>query len=395
MRNKRDDNRYPVLSPEQRTCGMILKADWTPNVPRTWFTPDSGIRWQEVQQLASRYKIRPMVAAAISEGRWDVPSDVRAALEVSAREYFVRVSRQLALLPDLIARASARGLRFVIIKGMALSLWLYRDPFIRESFDLDVLVSRSDFEAMLGLLREIGFRDFTPQPPLSPRQEAILSRIFPARKLIHPDTGAAIDVHWALDYNPGRKPIGFEQIWLDRSYVQIGRNQVAIPGQRHLLQFLVMHASKHLWERWKWIGDLATIFGRMSAQEILDFRRSQTTRHAAEAFDCSLLLVSIVTGEAIPPGVEAEIRRKPRLVALAKRSLYFASVPMTAEGKQSHTASRTLHVALRSRDIRIVAYELRFLMHAESEWRGLQLPDALIPVYYLVRLAGFVRRKLV
>ncbi len=124
----------------------------------------------------------------------------------------------------------------------------------------------------------------------------------------------------------------------------------------------------------------------------MDCRASATDRNFRDALDCSLLMVSMVTGEPMPPEAEAQILRDCGVVALAQRSLAFASVPASG-GKRPHLVSRTFYTALRSRNVRIVAYELRFLMHTESDWRELRLPDWLIPVYYVVRLAGFLRRR--
>ncbi len=382
-----------ALSPEQIVCGRILQADWTRGARREWPTPDSAICWDAAQELARRYRIRPMLAAAIAEGHWSVPDGVRSALEESAREYFARTSRQLALLPELVNQAANQRLRFVVVKGMALSLWLWGDPFIRESFDLDVFVAPEDFDRTIVLLGEMGFEDTTSRPSLTPRQESILARVFPERKVIHPVTGAVIDVHRALDYNPARRPDGFEEIWAARSYVRFGQHQIPVPGAEHLLRFLVMHASKHLWDRWKWLADLAAVFRRMGAEEILKIRGSATDRHFVEALDCSLLLVSIVGGQAMPAEVRAEIVSNRRTCALARRALEFASIPSLDDGKRPHLVSRSIYLALRSHEPRMVAYELRFLMHTESDWRRLRLPDSMIPIYYLVRIGGFFNRR--
>jgi hypothetical protein len=52
---------------------------------------------------------------------------------------------------------------------------VYDDPFIREAYDVDLLVSRSDFDPMKDVLDSLRYRSTNSDDPLSKRPEAILA----------------------------------------------------------------------------------------------------------------------------------------------------------------------------------------------------------------------------
>lgn len=387
------DNFTTILTPEQRLFGQILGTDWSAGAKRVWPPLDESIDWKIVPDLAWQYKMRPMVAAAVHEASWGVPAQVRESLESSSRECTLKTVRQIAVLNKIMGAAEARGFRFIAMKGLALSACFYGDPFIREAYDLDILVSRPDFKPFVELLSGLGFRSIHSDSPLSNRQEAILACFRHDNKMVHSQTGAVIDVHYRLDYNQYRLNTDFEAIWQERSHTQIGPHSLPIPGPRDLMRFTTIHAARHGWERWKWLGDLAVLFRRASPEELAQDRQAARRDGFLDAFDCSLLLIHSVTGWRLPAGIAEPVRANRRARRFAAQALQFSAPGLKpAEVGQPESLGKVSRQLLWN-NWRGIAFELLRLMHREHDWRALRLPDYLIPAYYFFRFFGLVERR--
>ena len=329
-----------------------------------------------------------MAVSALQEAGWPgVPSAVRENLQRDAESCVLRSMRQLEAQSTLAQAANSAGIRFLSLKGLALSAHLYRDPLIRESFDFDLLVDPGDVQRMKGLLHGIGFEPAQPKPKLSPRQTAILDRFFAEEKYIHRVTGVIVDIHHALTGNPWRMATDFEDLWRNRQKVRVGQSELSIPGNADLIQYLGAHAATHAWERWKWIGDLLTLYRQSGTANLLAQRRAAHAAGWAGLFDSSLLMTSAVTGWELSPELSEICGRNKDAVRLARRALNFSSRPASRAEFRGHAyAFRLVMFRLRLRNHpRYFAHEVAAMFHRPSDWYELQLADPLIPAYYVLR----------
>jgi hypothetical protein len=395
MRGRNRDSR---LAPALRLVGHILNADWKPGAEREWpAVLFQQVDWPTFSALVWQHKLRPMAVAALREAGWPgVPAAVRDSLESDAESCVVKGMQQLAAQRSIAQAASAAGIRFIALKGVALSLYLYRDPLIRESFDFDLVVSPGETREMKALLRGLGFDPLYPKADLTPRQTTILTRYFPEEKFISAASGVVVDVHHALNANPWRMAVPFEELWRNHQTVGVGRSTLPIPGGADLIQYLCAHAATHAWERWKWIGDLRALYRQAGTSALLAQQRAARAEGWADLFGSSLLLTGAVTGWEVPPVLREIAGRNRTAVRLARRALVFSARPATrAEltGRSYKFRQAMFRLRLRKRP-RYIAHELAAMFHRQQDWHALRLGDRLIPVYYLLRPILFVRRHL-
>ncbi len=386
------------LTAEQRLIGRVMSADWSAGAvriwPRAWF---QAIDWNAISRLAWQYKLRPMTAEALREAGWPcVPAAVRASLEKAERECVTKSLRQISLLREIVAAAHARKLRVIVMKGVALSAHLYGDPFIREAYDLDLLVHPDEVCRLDDILFAAGCKPCLQVAPLTPRQEAILERFHYDRKFVHAGSGVIVERHRALDGNPYLIATDFDELWKNRTGVQISDYSVAIMGNADLTLYLGVHAARHAWERWKWIADLAVLFRRARAEELLRLREAARRAGILPLFDSWIVLVGATTGRALPPEIAraAALDRKARRFTLrALQAASIAHTPQTITNRR-YKARTLLSRFFLKRGFRYLAFEFVARYHREKDWYDWRLPDRLIPLYYLFRPMLYVYRRL-
>ncbi|HEY1755102.1 MAG TPA: nucleotidyltransferase family protein [Bryobacteraceae bacterium] len=384
------------LTSEQRLIGRILAADWSTGARRDWPLPwFDGIDWNTVATLTWQHKLRPMTLAALQEAGWPgVPGAIREAIERDARKCGLKSIRQLTSLRAVAAAAMAAQLRLIALKGLPLSMLLYGDPFIREAFDLDLMTSPADYAQTKKILEECGFRPVVPEEWTTPRQSAILASFRHEEQYVHGD-GTMIELHRAVDRNTWRLSIDFEDLWRDRQLVQVGQDRIAIPGDRHLILFLGIHAARHAWARWKWVGDLVVLYRKSGPEALVRQRDLAKAEGLMQYFDSALLLANTITGWPLPAELADAVRMNKRAACLSQRALKFSTQAVTPNeaARHGYKSRHLIFVLQLNRDPRYLAHEFLSMVHRRRDWYALRLPDYLIPAYYLIRPCSYIWRR--
>ena len=387
---------YSGASRQHRLIGSILAADWSVIATRVWDSSlFKGISWDLIPPLAALHKVRPMVAVALREAGWPgVPASVRGQVE----EAEIRCTRKtlvlVALLAAISGRAQARGIRVLALKGPALSGRLYGDPMIRESFDLDILVHPDDVAGMTEVLAQERIFPKFEGPALSPRQTARLRHYNKHDVFRHRDSDTVVECHYSLDHNPWRLHIEFAELWNRHKTVAVAGRLVAIPGDSDLIQYLCCHAARHIWDRWKWLGDFASLCRLRSEKDLTEYRGFAESLGNSLMFDASLLLTAAVTGICLPEELGRMAGKNIAASAAAHRSL---SLLLTGRGTDSPPSQAYLFRQIVERfrlkpSWKCAAFEAAVLAHHAEDWQARRLPDNLAWVHYPLRLLSLAAR---
>jgi hypothetical protein len=387
--------RQLAFTKERQLIGTFLAADWQPDSVHAWDPAlFCNIDWPKLRQLSWQYKIRPMTAAALREAGWPgVPPQLRTMVEEAERRCAVKTMWQMSLLAEL-ARAAA-GLRFIALKGFTLSLRLYGNPFIREAFDLDLLVHPDDIGRFRETVLALQYSELKPLLELTLRQQAILERYHHDKKYIHGPSRTILELHNRLDFNRFMIGTDFEALWSARETVTWGETSVAVLGEDDLVHSLVMHAARHGWERWKWLADLAALARPADAARLARWRRHAAREGNADIFDSWLLLSRALLATPLPPQPLAAAQHNRRAAALAARALRlsgrdYGSSDYSAPG---YNFALLLHRVLLKRSLRAIAVGIGFAIHNERDMCTLRLPDCLFWLYYMLRPFLFLWRR--
>jgi hypothetical protein len=391
-------NIFPAVSlKERRLLGAILAADWSSGTKRVWDPAlFYGIDWTKIPDLSWQYKIRPMMAAALREAGWPgVPAEIRAAVETAERKCAAKTMWQLTLLAAIAAEAARQNLRFIALKGVALSLRLYGDPFRREAFDLDFLPSPGDRARFHDIIRNHGCCALTSGAPLTPQQTAILRRYRHEDKFIHLPSGEIVESHNSLHHNQHLIKTDFEALWSARETVSLAGTCVAVMGEEDLVHNHIVHAARHCWERWKWLADLIALSRKADAARLSLWRQRAVRDGNADIFDSWLLLSAAVASYSLPQQALETAARNRRARALAKRALRLSArdrAPGMGESFGDTLAIHAYRLHLKP-TARYLVVELAAALHRDRDWYAMRLPDRFIWMYYVLRPLLFVWRR--
>ena len=245
--------------------------------------------WGELLEQALRHKMLPILAYHIVSAslRFDVPRSIyqhlesaldwnRCQIEIFRRET-VRVAQGLA----------SRGIRFVVTKGMAFESTLYGGLGTRHMSDIDFMIAPRDREAVLSVMRDLGFRPFFEWAK-DPRREEISSRLNPdhlpklARAIDQPGTRTIlVDVANSLTWTRSPFDVPVEEALEDPVEQPIpGMPGVGVPCFRPLYQFLftVFHLFREAWlQKFVEFGNDVSLMKFGDVIRLLDRNRNELT----------------------------------------------------------------------------------------------------------------------
>jgi hypothetical protein len=193
------------------------------------------VDWERLAAVAEHHGVLPVVGANLL--RCD-PALLRLApasaerFEVAAFENALLKEQDAALLASAVGRLRAVGLETMLLKGAALDLLVYAEPWVARSRDLDLL------------LRPLpGFRP-------GPEEEEVRSALY--------RSGIECDLlqHHDVDMN-GVLPVCFEGIWRDARPLRFRGEDAWVMAPEDLLISLCINSCRKRFLRLKGLFDIA------------------------------------------------------------------------------------------------------------------------------------------
>lgn len=384
------------LSPELRLLAACLR--WPPSPDRaaavTAAAADPRLDWTLFASAIDRHRVSAFVHDGLTRaGVASAPAAFatalarRAAADGLLNLVFVREAERL------VAALRAEGIDVLVLKGAGLMMQVYGDLAVRQSRDLDLLVSPRDAVRAGAICEAAGYVRGSPPPGTSGVQ---MDQWLRWRKdFIYQRDGASLvlELHFRPVVNPLLAP------GLD---LQEGRREVALPGGRTLpapagpalYAYLCLHGALCAWFRMKWLADIMALTATLSDAEVTALHEAAVARGAGRASGQALLLAEAVFGRPLPPGLGATLRRDPRVRWLARFAFRVMTDPREPE-----------RVPLRSSAIHLshllLAGTWRARWREVQDWLidwplvfALPLPRSLWVVYPLLRGPAWLARKL-
>ncbi|MGN6156395.1 MAG: nucleotidyltransferase domain-containing protein [Sphingomicrobium sp.] len=278
---------------------------------------DADLDWAGFLRLVRFHRVQGLVSAALAHA--PVPRDIASLLSADAKEVAasnLKAAAECARIQHNFEKAEVDVLFF---KGLTLSALAYRDPFIKMSSDIDILVDRNAIGPASSILRQMGYRSVVPSADMV---EAIVS--WHARNKesawLNGESGAYVELHGALANNARLIPsIGMAS---SRQWVEIGRD-LALPtlDTDDLLAYLFIHGASSAWFRLKWLSDVCALLDRLGAERIELAYRHAIAKKAGRAPAQALLLGERLFGLPLTAWTRAEIRRDGTSRLLARAAL--------------------------------------------------------------------------
>lgn len=298
--------------PSERRSRAVLAAARAP------------IDWERFVRVAQRHRIVGLAHEALRNNQVELPPAVAQTLSdavVRQTHHNLFFAREFVRL----ARAfEKQGLGVTFFKGLPTALEIYGNLGIRESKDIDVLVTRDDVERADEVLRAAGYRRVDPPESVDPARVRTLLRI--AKDFIYTgieEEALQVELHWRLFKNatfmPALARSAREQVIAELDNIRIrtfvGDDQFA---------YLCAHGAAYAWCRLKWLADIGAWLARGTPEETVRLYRAAVARGAGRPAAQAILLCERLLGTALPPGFSDELRHDSgvrKLEALAMTAM--------------------------------------------------------------------------
>ena len=352
---------------------------------------EEPIHWLSLFDLAGRHGVQQLLYEALAGISTSIPADELRPLQ---QDHQLNLRKALLLSRELlriVEHLSALGIEAVPYKGLALAEVIYGDIALRQSGDIDLLIRPQDFHRVRDAVREIGF---TPHSPLSAAQE----RAYLKSGYECSFDGAAgpnlLEVQWAIQPKFYAIDFNLAGIFERAVTVNVAGQPMKTPSPEDLLLVLSAHAAKHIWGRLIWLCDLARIMRlpNLNWQWI-----------AQQAQELGILRILSVTVTLANRMLKAEI---PSAAIPAGLKLNDSETLGLAQDIQTHLAGTSafpvesvayfrLMLRLRERSSDRWRFMQRLIFTpGPGEWEAVHLPEAMFPLYRLVRLSRLAARLL-
>jgi hypothetical protein len=281
---------------------------------------------------------------------------------------------QVLELLAALKRLQAARVDVIALKGPALAVQLYGDATRRMSRDIDLLVTAAAFERAHDILVEHGY---VPEFNWRGRHRHAFLERYHDLAFLSP-AGGLIELHWRLVQSRYTVRYDLEAMWQNSVTVDVLGQAVRVFCPNDLLFYLALHGAKHQWSQLDLVLDVAALL----KDEHLDLQA--VVQSAAAAHTNRLLRLAIALAESIDPVLQERRWAAPdaAIVRLTRQIMRKWDEPRPAGPLD--TAWFDLRVRERWRDRLRIAASTAFAPGL-PDWRALPLPDALFPLYPVVR----------
>lgn len=276
------------------------------------------VDWDRFAAVARRHRVEGLVWYSLDGLGVEMPDAIADRLSTTARaiaEHGLRATAESARLFGAFDRA---GIAILFFKGLTLGKLAYPSPFMKMSWDVDLLVPLARITDAADLLEEMGYGLAMPDPG----RRSALAAWHERRKesmWVNADKGIHLELHGRLTENPRLlAPIG---IGSPRQQVEVAPG-VILPtlARDELFAYLAVHGAASGWHRLKWLADFSALLHGLDEDEIARLHAVSQALGAGRAAGQALLLASrlfdISIGEALEHRLSAD-RATRWLVSIA------------------------------------------------------------------------------
>lgn len=352
-------------------------------------TAADSLDWVDLLKGAAWHGVTPLVAKNL-RGIAGVPDWVRRDLRCFEQVLGFRSQHQASRLRVCLDLLHDAGTDAIPWKGPALAYDAYGDVRSRSSCDIDLLVKPGELRLCRDVLLQAGFTYERENQALTGRRRSRVEEISGEVRLRGPDNSFLIELHQQFLPASLEKRHILREMW-DRSLRSEGWDgkDVRKLQPEDLILTLCVHATKHGWDRLKWVADIAATLHTWAAA--LDWERLLRFADKHNLRAMPLLGVALACRNLhapAPEAVVAEIANHPLLIKIVQdQDLVYAtdSLPTTPI---AHSLSMRLATSSRRQRIAGAAREALTTRPSDiAEFPGNDRLLWLVPVYRLGSLA--------
>jgi hypothetical protein len=261
-----------------------------------------SIDWTHFLKVTHRHRVIGLVRHGLhpfeSRISRDFMTELNEAAATQLRHSFLQVTESNRIVQLL----RARDIPVVLLKGVPVSLLAYGNLALRQSKDIDFLVSPEHAAGAAAVIECAGYVRIRPSAEWQGKALAGWQRHQKHFEYLHRATGVQLELHWRIFLNPRFLDVQFSSEKFQEVAVS---SNCSLPAFRNeeLLLYLCLHGSVHAWFRLKWLADVNALLqkgGSGAASSLLALAERHDVRQPVAA---GLELCRQIFQTVIPPVV--------------------------------------------------------------------------------------------
>jgi Uncharacterised nucleotidyltransferase len=367
------------------TCARVnLEPEMVPYIAGA---AERGTDWQQLLQFADHHGVLPLVARNLRAHARGLPTEVErtlgSAYEANARRN-LWFSSELRRITDHFVQ---NNLRTIPYKGPALAESVYGDLGLRSFSDLDLLISPTDFDRAKQALAELGYR---PSAELSPPVERFWLRKGYERSFDSAAGKNLVELQWRVLPCFYAVDLRIDDLLARSSQTSTGGRKVRCLSPEDSLLALCLHSAKHLWMRLIWVCDIAETLHTQTIDYPLVVARARSLG-ILRIVGVSCWLANHLLGAQVPQLAQQIIAGDPQVPLLGQEFASRLARSATYDLDSSEYFRLILRLRERPRDRWRYGWRLLRTPGA-GDLSSVRLPEALFPLYRVMRLARLFRK---
>jgi len=348
---------------------------------------DKGIDWNIIFNLASSQRMLPLfyrnLRLTFPEA---IPPDIVTRLanvyHINARKNWMLAREMLRIVDNF----NFRNVSIVPYKGPILAEQIYGDVALRNFADLDFLIPQNQLHEADELLQALGY---IRERQTTPAREEFFLKTEHHYEFINRENGVLVEIHWKVSPNIFFLQPEITSFWDQLQPIAFfGKKVLSFPSEV-MLQILCEHGTRHKWSRLSWICDVAGLIETKKPDLMSMIGRSKELRNRRP-----LLLGLYLAKDLLDAQISKEIYNLAnadqgvRENAIKVKGALFETM-LSYGGNIDHLPmqqSNEFGFYLNLIEMRKIR---QIMQHAitprDKDWNTIQLPDRLIPLYYLIR----------
>jgi len=223
------------------------------------------IDWSIFQTLVNYHEVQ----ALVYENLWRhanacVPDKIMSALKESKTQISIRSLQQGSELLALVRKFTDQGVELLPLKGVLLSIQLYGDPGMRNSCDLDIMVTPENVENACQILISEGYACTMTGTALTPRQRDYLKTYFHHLEFSHPGKNMFVELHWSFGSLWSSEHVAV--MWNRIQPIEWMGCRLETLDEASQVLFLCDHGARHGFYSLKWLSDIARLLSNEPLQ---------------------------------------------------------------------------------------------------------------------------------
>lgn len=299
--------------------------------------------WSFFARLLRRHRVQALVWDCLKTLQIPLPQPACDTIAGDAGQTVANNLRIARECSQLMQGFSSAGIPLMFLKGLSLGALVYRNPFLKAGWDIDLLVPEEQVTAAANLLRAAGYRLVSP-PAADTERLVEWHRRRKESEWHKPQGDFHVELHTRLADSLRLIP----SIGLDSPAQSVTiASGIVLPTLQlePLFAYLCVHGASSAWFRLKWISDFAGLLDGRSIGEIErlyeESQRLGAGRSAAQALLLADELFGTIAGSQLHERLNSD--RANRL--LARAALAQLAGPSLAEPTERRFGTATIHLS--------------------------------------------------